>query len=145
MRCWALKLAGAGFLLAGLASCKEPPNQFRVIALEEAEQHLRTGAYTVVEAQQPPADPSQDSGGDHDPGGDGRVEIRWELPLGALTELAELPPGPLLIVASSPRVGYRSAAAAARARHRDVLLFISESAEQRRTLYAPLAAKGASS
>jgi hypothetical protein len=138
-------LAGVGFLLAGPLSCKATPNQFRVIRLEEAQRHLRDSEYTIVEAVQNP--PRADAEGADPEGTDaeGAPEVHWELPLGAQTELIALAPGPLLIIAPSLDLGYRSAAAAARTRGGDVLLFISESAEQRRTLYAPLAAKGAAS
>jgi hypothetical protein len=136
VRRFALILCSAGSLLAAPSGCDDPPNQFRVVALEEAKLVLRGGQHAVVEAV---ADPAADETSDP------ALAMHWELPLGTHTELSALPEGPLLIVAPSRRVGHRSAATAARARGGDVLLFIAESAEQRRTLYAPLAAKGAAS
>jgi hypothetical protein len=123
--------AGAA-LLVGLTACKGPPRQFRVVSLGEAERHLRSGRYTLVEAA---VDPNEAAGG-------GTGEIHWQLPSGKAAALPDLPPGPLLIVAATPGVGHRSAAAAARFRQAEILLFVPESAREMRTLYAPLAAKG---
>jgi hypothetical protein len=129
-------LCCTGFLLTLPGGCGDHPNQFRVIALDEAERVLRGGQYTVVEAV---ADAAADETMDQ------VASMHWEVPLGTQTELSALPAGPLLIVAPSHGVGHRSAATAVRSRGGDVLLVIAESAELRRTLYAPLAAKGASS
>jgi hypothetical protein len=141
-RPWTL-LAAAGCSILATAVCSDPTHEFRVVALEEARTRLSSGAYTLVSAALPEPNPDKDE--DEDGNDAGALQIAWEQPPGTRRQLAELPAGPLLIIASSNAAGYRSAAAAARARPAEVLVFISESAEERRTLYAPIPVRGASS
>ena len=116
-------LLSCAFLAWG---CLEPPPSFRLVALEDARALLHAGGVAIVEAvaeDDPPRAPL--------PG-----EILWRLPEKRAALPPEVPPGPVLVVASSQVLAYRAAAALARSRNEVVHVLITASAEERGTLYA---------
>ncbi len=116
-------LLGCAFLAWG---CLEPPPSFRLLALEDARALVHAGGVAIVEAiaeDDPPGAPL--------PG-----EILWRVPEKRAALPPEVPPGPVLVVASSQLLAYRAAAALARSRNDVVHVLITASAEERGTLYA---------
>ena len=116
---WALLLA------ACLAGACERPASFTEIDLDEARRLVETTPLIVA------VEPGEDA-----PGLDVGA-IPWEVAAGSSpTPPKGLPAGPVLIVASTEHVGYRSAAALARRGNAGVRVVIVGSAEDRRRLYA---------
>ena len=106
----------------GLALACGEPRAFRVVSVDDARSLLLTPGASVI-----------DTGGEPDaiPGG-----IPYSVPEVGDSVALELPPGPVLVVASSHASGLRTAAALTRAGNRSVVLFIPASAEERQSLYA---------
>ncbi|MEE2703032.1 MAG: hypothetical protein VX614_03315 [Myxococcota bacterium] len=107
-------------------SCAESPSSFREISLDEARRMIADGDVTVVDALAEGLEPEPVLAGG----------LRWK----AAPTAPELPPGlpggAVLIVGSSPELGYGSAAALARAGHRPVYVFITRSRQERNALVA---------
>jgi len=119
---YALPLVAA--LLAAACSL---PRSFRVVSLEEALAVIDAGDATVLEVladdEMPGLAPAQ--------GG-----LYWRPGVGPPGPAPTIPPGAVLVVASSGPVAYRSAAALVRAGKPDVMVVITANAEERKTLYA---------
>jgi len=106
-------------MACGLVACGlEGPASFREVDLEGARAWAENA--TLVEAVEPGTEPAPPS-----------PILRWELG-GAPPEI---PDGPVLVVAASASLGYRSAAALARSGNPSVGLVIVDDAEDRRGLY----------
>jgi len=120
----ALLLALLASVVLGACSL---PRSFRVVSLEEALAVIGSKQATVLEVladdEAPSRSPAQ--------GG-----LYWRPGSGAPGPAPSIPPGAVLVVASSGPVAYRSAAALVRAGNPDVMVVITANAEERQTLYA---------
>jgi hypothetical protein len=114
-------------LVLGLVGACSLPRSFRVVSLQEALAVISGGQATVLEVladdEAPSRSPAQ--------GG-----LYWRPGPGAPGPAPSIPPGAVLVVASSGPVAYRSAAALVRAGNPDVIVVITANAEERQTLYA---------
>lgn len=117
-------LVAALAIVAG--ACVDPPPSFRLVGLDEARELIGSGHVELVEAFS-----AEDRSHSVIPGG-----IRWRLSPGSPAEPPEIPAGPVLVVADRPPLGFRAAAALARTRNGEVYVIITDSAEERGTLYA---------
>jgi hypothetical protein len=102
------------------------PLAFRLVGIDEAQQLMGrsdTALVEVYESRRPPLRAI--------PGG-----VRWRVLPETVLEPPELPDGTVLVVAAERGLGYRAAAALARTRNHDVFVLITDSAEERGTLYA---------
>jgi len=120
---FAVGLLAAGLLLAG---CMEPPPSFRLVGLDEARSLLREGSAALVEAYVHDAPPRPRVAGG----------VPWPLLADEPAVPPSLPPGPVLLLAPTQDLAYRAAAALARARDGAVFVIITDSADDRGTLYA---------
>lgn len=116
----------AAAIAAALLVACGAPSAFRVVSLETARTLVRQGDTAVLDTL---GEGERATG--LPPGG-----VRWRVPPGATPELPELPPTGVLVVASEAPLAYRSAAALVRAGHRPVYVFVTASADERRSLYA---------
>ncbi|MBW2280690.1 MAG: hypothetical protein JRG76_14120 [Deltaproteobacteria bacterium] len=110
-----------------LGACLDLPASFTQVDAAEARDLIASGRASLVSALA--ADEAAASG----------QGLAWRLQadgtVGLESAPADLPAGDLLVIGSRPDLGMRLAAALARPRNRRVWVFISGSAEERRSLY----------
>ncbi len=114
-------LLAAGLLLLG---CQGPPARFAVIDLYTATEVARDCTLIEVVAQDTPEGPESSR------------SVRWEIPTRGSPAPPSLEASAVLVVAPTPALGYRSAAALARTGNFKVRLVILDSDLERRLLFA---------
>jgi hypothetical protein len=115
-----------------ILGCGGAPRTFSHVSLERARELLASSGISIVDALEVGVrDPGRLPGG-----------IRWRVDrsgaIGTPEGTPQVPEGPVLVVATSPEVAYRSAAVLARSGNRSVYVFIAGSQEERSTLVATL-------
>jgi hypothetical protein len=125
--CALLCSVAVALALVLLATACSLPRSFRVVSVEEALAVIDARQATVLEVladdEAPSRSPAQ--------GG-----LYWRPGTGTPGPAPSIPPGAILVVASSGPVAYRSAAALVRAGNPEVMVVITANAEERQTLYA---------
>ncbi|NRA01072.1 MAG: hypothetical protein HRU00_00575 [Myxococcales bacterium] len=118
---------GGSLLAAMLAlGCAESPSSFREVSLEDARRLIAAGDVTIVDALAEDSEPAPALAGG----------LRWKVAPTAPNLPPGLPDGAVLIIGSSPGLGYGSAAALARTGRRPVYVFITRSRRERNALVA---------
>ena len=119
-------LLTVALLAVPMVACVEPPPSFRLVGLDEARALLHDADAVLVEAY------AQEQGR--------RSRVPGSVPWPLITDeppvAPSLPPGPVLLLAPTQEIGYRAAAALARARNGTVFVIITDRADERGTLYA---------
>ncbi len=110
-----------------LAACLDLPPSFTRVGADEARTLVASGRASLVSALAANEAGAPEEGVPWRVAGDEPVRIEAAPP--------DLPPGDLLVVCSRADLGMRLAAALARPRDRRIWVFISGSAEERRSLY----------
>jgi len=122
--CLAAPLSLLALLLGG---CLDLPASFTRVDAAEARTLVAEGRASLVSALAPDEAEAPEQGVPWRVAGDEAVRLEAAPP--------DLPDGDLLVVCSRADLGMRLAAALARPRNRRVWVFISGSAEERRSLY----------